>query len=331
MQGRLENKIRVETNIKKILSEMPEFMSDYYYSLSSNEPKSCMEQLRKIRRFLYFVNNNIFEIDIGSISDVDISKYMKSLETKNSKGMIRETSFAYRKQNYSFLKTFFKYLTKKGYIKTNPMDLVEVPKDKDHVTRVFLTEDELKTCMLSIKEGAGTTRAINRQKEWMERDRAIFALFICTGMRETALSEINIGDIDFAHNKIFIIDKGHKVNEYVIKENLKSALVDWIDKRDELLADKQCDALFISNRRTRITSNSVANIVRKYTKEALGKEISPHKLRAAFCNILLKKTGDIHFVSKAVGHANVSTTQIYLDDDMAANKERASEYMESIF
>ena len=172
---------------------------------------------------------------------------------------------------------------------------------------------------------------MNRQKEWRTRDKAIMLTFITTGMRETALCEIDINRIDFSNRTIVVTDKENKDNSYTMTPELISAYYDWLDDREKKLDGRECDALFISNRRERLTSRSVIDLVRKYTFEGIGKEVSPHRLRAAYGNILLKETGDIYFVSKAMKHANVQTTEIYIEDNERDVNNRVADIMNKLF
>ena len=334
MKGRLENTIKVEKNVDCLLSELPKYVTEYYYNLSSKrEPKTCLEYIRKIKKFLLFVNNDINSIDIKNIDDVVLAKYMKKLETTEKNGEIVETSFSYRKQNHTILNSFFEFLFRKHYINSNPMDLIGRETGKDHPNRLFLKEKDLKRILKSVKRGAGTDRMIKRQNDWRERDVAVLMLFMQTGMRETALSEINISDIDFDNNILVIVDKGHEQHKYVLSEQMIDAINEWLYHREDLLRGyNDNDALFISSNRTRITSTSISKIVRKYAKDALGYEISPHKLRAAYCNILLNKTGNLYLVSRLVGHKRPDTTEIYLDDTSMDDKAMAAQLIsKSIF
>lgn len=332
MKGRLENTIKTERNTDCLLSEMPEYVTEYYLKLSSKrEPKSCLEYIRKIKKFLQFVNpDDIKHIDLKQISDTIIAKYMKKLETTERNGVIVETSFSYRKQNHTILNSFFTYLNKKGYVDKNPMELIERETGKDYPHRIFLKENDLKNIIISVDNGAGTTRMINRQKEWKERDLAIIMLFIQTGMRETALAEINIDDINFDEKTLTVIDKGHEKHIYVLSDKVIMVLQEWLYHREVLLEREKNDALFISANRTRIVAASISKIVKKYSKDALGYEISPHKLRAAYGNILLKETGNLHLVSKLMCHKRPDTTEIYLDDTSIEDKQKAAEIITSV-
>jgi site-specific recombinase XerD len=96
---------------------------------------------------------------------------------------------------------------------------------------------------------------------------------------------------------------------------MEEILKDWIRKRNYIILQDNCkerDALFISSKLNRISEKAVYNLVVKYTEQALGIKLSPHKLRAAFCTILYDQTKDAEFVKRAVGHKNISTTSRYI-------------------
>ena len=157
----------------------------------------------------------------------------------------------------------------------------------------------------------------------------MLGVLIYTGMRESELCEINIDDIRINEDGkaiLAILGKGHTEHEYDISQ-IMPTLTKWMEKREKLMKDyggKEGDALFISNRRQRICVNAVYNIVKKYTKAALGVEYSPHKIRSAFCNIVYRETGDIKLTCNAVGHVEVSTTMRYLPEDKEAKYKAAS-------
>ena len=332
MNGRLEHKIKNEEYIARHLKDLPECVSQYYYSRSSSrESKGSAEYIKKIKSFLSFVNADTKSIDITKITEEDISKYLHSIEqTVDKKGSIRETSFAYRKQIHSILNSFFEYLRKRKIIMSNPMDCIERPTSKDVVERKYLDSFDVHFLLDCIDGGAGSDIQKNRQESWKLRDKAIMVLLTMTGMRETALIEINVGDLDFDSGTIKVIDKRHKTHIYKMNDAMRSALVNWLADRELKLSGKNTDALFISNRRQRLGVKSLVAIVEKYSLEGLGYKISPHKLRAAFCTILYKQTGDIEFVRRAVGHSSIETTQRYVVDDDTAKDEAAS-IMSKIF
>src|SRR5574344_1947773 len=124
MQGRVEHKIHIENNINEILSNMPDYVTKYYYNISvDKEPMSCIIYLRQIRQLFYFLfgKNKITNQDIMQISENDISKYFHSIEIiVDKEGNKKESSFAHRKGTWSALNSFFTYLKRNKYINENP-------------------------------------------------------------------------------------------------------------------------------------------------------------------------------------------------------------------
>lgn len=293
-----------------MLTEMPVCVSDYYYNIQiSKEPMTCLEYLRKINNFLKFAN-----ADIQSIDDTIVGRYFDHINyTVKGEGEIHKTSFAYRQSVWSALNQFFSYLAKKKMIESNPMENTDRPPKKDNVKRYFLTFEDLNNILNTVKRGAGSQKAIAKQREWVERDLLIMFLFMNTGMRKTALSEINIEDISFGEKKLLVTDKRNKTQEYNITDEMEEVIKTWLKQRDILLNGEKNDALFISSLRKRLSETAIYNLVKKYSEEALGYSISPHKLRAAFASLYYEASGgDIKATCEAVGHADISTTSIYI-------------------
>lgn len=310
MRGRLEHSLRAKNNIEILLSSMPECVTGFYYNIQiSKEPTTCLEYLRKIKLFFDFINCNIEDV-----TDSDIGRYFDKISTRtNTDGIIQETSFAYKQATWTVLNQFFSYLTRKHIILNNPMEETERPSQKDNVKRYFLSMDDLNSILSSVKTGAGSNKAIAKQKNWIERDMLILFLFMNTGMRKTALSEINIEDISFDDKTLTVTDKRNKTQVYNITAEMEDVIHIWLKKRNNLLDGQPNDALFISSLRKRMSEKAIYNLVKKYSEEALGYAISPHKLRAAFVSLYYEASGgDIKATCEAVGHADISTTSRYI-------------------
>ena len=336
MQGRLENQIKAEKKIQALLKDMSKEVEEYYINFSANkEFRSCLAYIQKIRKFLLWYSNEnkikLNEIDYQVITDTHIAKYLKQIEFKNTNEGTKYTSFSYRKQIWSILNSFFSFLEIKKYIKGNPVRLIERPTKKDKVNHVFLSKNDLDSMIEAVSFGAGSKIAIKKQEKWKARDLAIFYMFIFTGMRESALCEIDLDRIDLENNILEVTDKEHKVNTYTIPQKLKTVLIDWMDKRKDLLGDVNSNALFISNQRKRINQETVRIIVRKYAEEALGYKVSPHRLRAAFCNIIYNSTKDIEKTRRAMKHSNIETTRIYMESDEIEINNQVANILENVF
>ena len=332
MKGRLEHSLQIEKNIKEILSTLPQYVTEYYYEFKSGrQPTACREYIRKIAKFLYFIDSsNVKQINPKQITKFDVTRFLDSIEyIMDNNGNKKQSSLSYRKCYHSVLKSFFDFLTENDYITENPMNKIKRVRGEDFVNRKFLDEDDLKEVLLAVECGAGNRRSVAMQYKWKSRDRAIMMLFMQTGIRETALSEINIEDIDFENHIIkSVIEKGHKDRTFTMSPQLEKAILDWMCDREKII-DKNEDALFISKSKTRMTQRSLSDIVIKYTKEALGYSVTPHKLRASFATNLYEATGDIQLVQEAMNHTDVSTTQLYVQSS-DRNRKRASSAIESI-
>jgi site-specific recombinase XerD len=311
MKGRLEHSLRTKRTIESLLEGLPECVSDFYYNIQiSREPMTCLEYIRKIKSFLEYAN-----CDITEINEKLVDRYFEKISFKvNGEGeVVGETSFSYKKSNWTVLNLFFNYLVKRNIIAVNPIEDTNRPRKKDKIERRFLTMEDLNKILNSVLNGAGSHKAIAKQKDWIERDYLIMFLFMNTGMRKTALSEINLEDISFTEGRLKVVDKRNTEQIYVITEELEHVMNRWLRKREILLSGRECDALFISSLRKRMNEKTIYNLVKKYSEEALGYAISPHKLRAAFVSLYYEATGgDIKATCEAVGHADVSTTSIYI-------------------
>ena len=209
MSGRREHEIRTNNNIEFILKDKPTYLNKYYLKIrTTKEPMTCLEYIRKINSFLLYTNK-----DIKNISIKDIDDYMdKIYYIKGKDGIEKRSSSAYRQSVYSALNSFFEYLYSRNEIDKNPMVEIDRPKNTDHVVRKALDLNDFNMILETVRTGVGSNAAKYKQAKWTERDLLIMYLFMNTGMRKTALSEINIEDIDFDSKILTVIDKRNKTD-----------------------------------------------------------------------------------------------------------------------
>ncbi|MGC8913188.1 MAG: site-specific tyrosine recombinase/integron integrase [Thermoplasmata archaeon] len=153
------------------------------------------------------------------------------------------------------------------------------------------------------------------------RDYAILRTLAYTGLRVGELCNLEIGDIDFSEGVIHVRSgKGDKDRIVVIEENTASALKTYLSERYRI--DAGTDRVFISRKKKPISPLSVERIVKKYAKKAgITKKVTPHVLRHTFATTLLNHGADIRFIQTILGHASVSTTQIYTHVDNESLKK----------
>lgn len=328
MNGRLQNEMKIDSHNQDKLNGMPNYVKRWYMNMRASDKtaSTCYDYLRKVNRFLESINKDISKVNPSDINEQNVTDYYISIRTKNVNGEIVYTSDSYQSTVYACLDNFFTYLYNSNLIDSNYIKLISKPKNRDleriNEHRILLTEEDFKKIVEATNKECNYTMR--------RRDTAIILLFMHTGMRKTALSNIVLDDVDFENRKITVIDKGNKLHEYVLNDVVYSAINNWMSVRNNFKNGKDDNHLFLSTHGNGISGDALSDVVGKYTEAALGKRISPHKLRSGYCSILYNKTGDIEFVRRAVGHANTTTTQRYIVTK-GEEKRRAAELMSSIF
>ena len=206
-----------------------------------------------------------------------------------------------RTQNYYLiaLRQFLKYLAKRN-VDSLPPERIELAKVGQRDLNL-ITEDELKR-LLSAPEG-NTLKTL--------RDRAILELLFSTGLRVSELTSLN-ADLDLSKDEFSIRGKGEKVRVVFLSEQAKKSIKEYLKARKDMH-----DALFVSIPRgkqeaTRLTARSVERLVARYAiKAGISKKVTPHVLRHTFATDLLQNGADLRSVQALLGHADISTTQIY--------------------
>lgn len=330
MKGREEHNMEYERRIQKRLENAPIVLKDYMCHISSFTASSRQAYLGYIMDFLKFLMNT-YEIDgtdysqFTSLKKLDIDKYMEHTKINPNTGKINGASI--RNAKLVAVTNFFDFLLENEYIDRNPCR--NVKKIKDNVEReiVYLSKEEIDDVKATILSSG---RGYNYNDPWVYRDYAIFILGCSTGLRNSAIREINLSDLDFDKKEVYVTEKNDVTKKVRLGENTCNALQKWIEVRGRIIENKNkdCDALFISNQIKRITDVTLATIVKKYT-EHLGKHITPHKMRSTCGMNLYEASGDIYLVAQQLGHKNIKNTQKYA---RATEKQlrRAVEILDSI-
>lgn len=331
MNGRMENQNKLFNRIESRIKNYPQFVISWYYYLKANEcsATTCNDYINKIRRFLEFINNDYSSVKVTDITPEIVVNYFADVQLSGN------YSDSYRQTTWSCLNNFFDYLLSINIIKKNYITQMHIKRGKNkdlnriNQNRVLLTKEDFHKILNAVENGVGSSGSQKYQRRYRNRDMSIMLLFMTTGIRKTALREININDIDIEKRKLIIVDKGQVLHEYTLSDKVLDYIKLWEVDRYFLLGDQKLDALFISRDGNRISGTSIAELIDKYATAALGYHISPHKLRAGFASIMYEETHDVEFVRRVIGHSNVETTQRYI---VTANTERekASEIMSNI-
>lgn len=204
---------------------------------------------------------------------------------------------------FAALRSFFKWLTRRRGWKTNPLLEVMLPK-REKKLPVVLTVAQIEQ-MLALPL---TQEKSKRDAVWApERDAAILELFYSTGMRLSELVALNVEDIDTYTETVRVFGKGSKERLCPVGGAALEAV-----QRYRLKSGVHNGALFLSKLRRRITTQAVDDVVSKYWRASgLPVHLTPHKLRHSFATHLLNNGADLRSVQELLGHASLSTTQIY--------------------
>ena len=304
MKGRLEHELKIKKQIENYLAELPEYVTKYYYTIQfSKEPTTCHIYIFRIKHFL-----NVVGTDLNIIDSSKVGQYFESIKYTEKNGEIKTTSYSHRQLVWAVLNSFFKFLLNEKYIINNPMQNISRPRNKDTVERPELTMEDLNKILKSVKTSGKTKKQIR----YRDRDLLMLYLFMYTGIRNTALGEINVEDFDLDKNTLTVIEKRNKVQVYSLSKNLKRLLQKWLIRRNEITGTTN-GAVFISETGNRMASKEIRLCVQRHSREALGYEISPHKLRAAFVTLNYEANGhDIEATRRAVGHSSIETTSRYI-------------------
>jgi integrase/recombinase XerD len=206
-------------------------------------------------------------------------------------------------RNLASLRSFYRYLARENVLMQDPTLQIETPKIEKKLPQV-LTIDEIERLM-----GAPDTSSSAGK-----RDQAMLELLYATGIRVTELVSIQVEDVNLAAGFLRCMGKGAKERIIPIGDMAVKALTVFVELgRDSLLKDSSEHALFLNHHGSGMSRQGFWKILKKYAKEAgVTKDITPHTLRHSFATHLLERGADLRSVQEMLGHADISTTQIYM-------------------
>lgn len=306
--GRLEKETEFYKKMEQKLKELAPIFKEYYTSMRANR-KTYTTIGAYINSVLHFANfvtgHNIADDFYKHITPSDVENYIISLETRETKNGIKRTGDDVLQARWSSLNTFFSWLVKRGYIKENPIAMIDRPKNNTEHKVTFLNKSEINRLFKAVEK--------NPNKVMAARDKTLFSVAIATGLRASALTNINKEDIDWEHNVINVIEKRQKIREIPIGDNTLNILKEWIEIRDKEFKDVNTTAVFISQKNNRLSGDAANDALKKYCKEAgIQKKITLHKLRASAATNLAAAKVDIQTIGNILGHQSTGTTLRYV-------------------
>ncbi len=230
----------------------------------------------------------------AELDEADIRAWVSQLHRRGLAGSSIQRSL-------SAARSFFNYLSRINGHPRNPAAAVQAPRkprklpktlDADQIDRYLMFEDDGPTAL---------------------RDHAMAELFYSSGLRLAELNSVNINDIDRGSRLLTVTGKGNKTRTVPVGSAALKAIDKWLTVRPDIAADEDASvALFTSNRGQRISVRNIqARLKLQGRKAGMRQDVHPHMLRHSFASHMLESSGDLRAVQELLGHANISTTQIY--------------------
>ncbi len=255
--------------------------------LSTNTIESYRNDINKFKKYLSDINK-----DITGFTRSDVISYLNHLRDNNN-----QTPTIAR--NIASLRGLCRFMLSEGIIEEDPLENLSTPKGWKHLPKILGIED-----VVSLIEKP-------KGKKFSLRDRAILEFMYSSGLRASEIINMKLNDINFEAGFITVIGKGSKERVVPMNERAMESLKKYINElRPSILKKKTSPNLFIAKGGKPMTRQRLWQLIKLYS-EGLPIKISPHTLRHCFASHLLDGGADLRALQKMLGHADISTTQIY--------------------
>lgn len=247
-----------------------------------------------LRDFFMFMSEQAVE-NLSDVSYYDARLYLTKLYNQQ----LARRSVA---RKISSLRSFYTFLLREKLVKENPFSLVKLPKAEQRLPNFFYEEE-----IRQLFEVCRSDTPLD------QRNQALLELLYGTGIRVGECAQIHVRDIDLTLSTVLVRGKGHKERYVPFGSFATEALHMYIENgRKKLLQKNSHDVLFVNFRGGPLTTRGIRLILNKMIeKTALNGKIHPHMLRHSFATHLLNNGADLRTVQELLGHANLSSTQVY--------------------
>jgi len=264
---------------------------DYLHYERRLSPRTLAGYRRDLEEFLAWLRGHGVEdwarVDSQHVRGYAAQRHRQGLSAKSLQ------------RHLSAIRAWFRYLLRECQVRLNPAEGVRAPKVQRRLPHT-LDADQMDRLM----QVAGDN-PLDR------RDRAIMELFYSSGLRLAELVALDVADVRSSDGLLQITGKGRKTRRVPVGRLARAALDDWLTVRGQF-AHGDDPALFLSRRGTRLSARSVeARLRQRAVEQGMPQHVHPHMLRHSFASHLLESSGDLRAVQELLGHADISTTQIY--------------------
>jgi len=249
-----------------------------------------------LSQFLAFVQPRVSSWD--QVTREIIMDYISMMRDK------REYASSTVARKVAAIKSFFHYLADQGVLQDDPTATLDSPKVRKRLPKAISQED---------LERLLSEPARDRSPKSL-RDRALLEMLYATGLRVTEVVTLNVDDVNLASASLRVVrPKDGRERIVPIRERAIEPLREYLERgRLALLRNPDEPALFLNHRGKRLTRQGLWLIVKHYVREVgIREEVTPHTLRHTFAASLIDTKADLQYVQEILGHANISTTQVY--------------------
>ncbi|NVP17479.1 tyrosine-type recombinase/integrase [Candidatus Gracilibacteria bacterium] len=288
-----------------LLKEAHTKFLNYLEVIKNKSPKTVEQYDRHLKKFNIYIEEKYKNIEIFKVEDIDldIAEGFRSYIYEKRRNVSIKTANAYM----ITIRSFLKYLEKKGYksLSATAIDLIKA--EDRHVE--FLNQEELDRLF----------SAPNKDTIIGARDLAIMECIYSTGLRISELTSLNKNDINLKRREFAVRGKGRKVRVVYLTKQSATLIEKYLEKRTDSFSPlfirhnmKKDDIASLNDEKVRLTRFFITNMVKKYALKAyILKDISAHTLRHSFATTLLSNGADLRSIQEMLGHASITTTQVY--------------------
>ncbi len=281
--------------MEKVIQEFKEYLL-VEKNASPNTLDSYMNDIAQFQDFLIHSGHSTehASVQIEKIDRLTVRSFMGFLYEKNYSG-------ATMRRKLSTLSSFFRFMSREGYVKNNIAKTVPAPKMQNKLPAYFSVDEMFR--LLQLPKGDGFLPV---------RDRALLELFYSCGVRISELVGLTIDNTDLDARMIKVLGKGGKERLLPMGKHCVNALKTYIKARNDKIKQSGTDQLFLNHRGAGISVRGVRKVVDKYIKQGnFAGGVSPHSLRHSFATHLLEGGADLRSIQELLGHSSLSTTQKY--------------------
>ena len=282
----------------------------YERNYSDNTVLSYKQDLDCFHKFLYRENRDYLTIKVSDIRDFETER-LTSSDSKRSLA-----------RRISSLKHYYKFMLKKGYVKSNPfMDLIPLKLNIKYPEAIYYSQ------IIELFK-----RNNERTDLLKSRDQALLELFYSSGMRCSEVVNLKTIDINFANKTIRVFGKGKKERIVPFSDECKVAMIDYAKNlreklQENLSREKKTNYFFLNSKGEKLTSRGVEYILHQIeNKNGMDIGLHPHALRHSFATHLLENGADLRTIQMLLGHESINTTQVYTSITKETLKKEYNEY-----